>query len=516
MANNSIFQTIEKPKPPRSRFDLSHSVRGTYDMGLLYPVQCDIGIPGDVWDMGIDCVARLMPAVCPVMDSIRVYFHTWKAPIRLLDENFEDFITGGEDGSDSYTVPTWDPSDNAIGSLWDYMGFPTGVDPTGKRPMIYPLYAYNMIYNEHYRDQNLITEYALTDEDIKRRAWERDYFNASSPVQQKGTAPSFPISGTTSAVYTAAPAGFTTGDMYGSSSIGSSNGIGVYTSTNKIWHDTDAVSATQAVNALNLGKPTLAEMNANTVDLSTATTFSLNDFRLVAVIQQYMELMQRSGARYPEYLEALFDQKNLDKRLDRPEYIGGAFFDVNVTEVLQTSESGTTPQGNLAGHGIARGANVIGKCRIEEWSIIMTLMSIMPESVYNTQGVNRQWTPTTKEEWYNPLFAHLAEQPIYRAELYATATESENNTVFGYQGRWDEHRQKANKTAGLMRTDFDQWTVARQFSSAPLLNQSFIECTPREDFLAVPSEPAFIMNIGNRIMATRPLPALASPGLRRI
>jgi hypothetical protein len=465
-------------------------------MGLLYPVQTDVAIPGDVWDMDMECVARAMPMVAPILDPVRIYFHTWKVPLRILDENFPEFVTGGEDGANAYTVPTWTPTDSSVGSLWDYMGMPTGVTPAGKLPIIYPLYAYNMIYNSHYRDENLIDEVALDDEEIKRRAYMRDYFNAASPVQQKGTAPSFPISGS-------APIDVS---LSGASSGGTNMQIYYQgTTPDRTFRD-------------NAGEQAFAEVlrNEATADLSVATTFSLNDFRLVAVIQQYMELMQRSGARYPEYLEALFNQKPRDLRLSLPEYVGGTYFDLITSEVLQTSETGTTPQGNLAGNGIVRGAGKIGKVRVEEWSIIMTLMSIMPDSVYNSQGVNRQWTPETKEDWYNPLFAHLAEQPIYRGELYATGTESENNTVFGYQGRWDEHRQKPNRTAGLMRTDFNYWHEARIFSSAPLLNQSFIECDPENRWLAVPSEPAFVMNIGNRIMATRPLPALASPGLRRI
>lgn len=496
MPNNQLFQMTEKPKPPRSRFDLSHAVKGTYDMGILYPVQCNVMIPGDVFNISHSIQARMMPGVCPVLDPITVYFHVFKIPIRILDENFPEFITGGEDGTNSYTVPTWTPTDNSVGSTWDHLGFPVGVTPTGMLPIIYPLYAMNMVYNEYYRDENLIAEVALTDEDLKRRAWEKDYFNSSSPVQQKGTAPSFPISGSSSAVFT--------GDPTTSGASGLSFGQRGTTPNIVL---SSAGSFLPSIEALN---------NSNTVDFSTATSFSLNDFRLAAVAQQYMELMQRTGARYPEYLEAIFGEKPRDLRLQIPSYEGGSAFPVIISEVLQTGETGTTPQGNLAGHGIAAGGMRACTVRAEEWSICLTLMSIMPESTYNSQGVPREWTPETKEDWYNPLYAHLAEQPVYQGELYATGVSSENTAVLGYQGRWDHHRQIPNRTAGLMRTDFDEWTIARQFASAPLLNQSFIECNPRDDFLAVPSEPAFIVEVGNNILATRPLPALASPGLRRI
>lgn len=492
MGLSKYFEKVEIPNLPRSRFDWRHSVRGTYDMGILYPVQCDILMPGAVVDYSIENVVRAMPLVAPIMDTIKITYHVWKCPIRVLDENFPEFVTGGEDGSNAYTMPRWEPTNYARDSLWDHMGNPAAVDPDGFEPLEIQRTMYNLTYNEHYRDQNLITEVSLTSEDLQRRAYSRDYFNAASPVQQKGTAPAFPISGN-------APIDSTSG----TGNTSTANNISVDTSANTIGDTGNKASIDAA----------FAKMTA---DLSVATTFTLNDFRLVAVVQQYMELMQRTGARYPEYLKALFKQEPRDLRLQRPELVGGMVTPLFVSEVLQTGESGTTPQGNLAGHGISRGNASIGKVKAEEWCVLMTLMSIMPENVYNAQGVNRQWVPETKEEWYNPLFAHLAEQPIYRGELYASGVEAENKTVFGYQGNGDHWRFKLSRTAGKMRDDFDEWTLARQFSSAPLLNQSFIECDPENRMSAVPSEPAFIVNTGFNMYATLPMPAMASPGLRRI
>lgn len=496
--NNAIFQRATTPKPPRSRFDLSHSVEGTYDMGLLYPVQCDLGIPGDLWNMSMALELRAMPMVAPILDNIRVFFHSWKIPIRLLDENFEDFVPGGERGDNAYSVPRWTPTLYDENSLWTHLGMCANVIPTGKLPIIYPLNAYNLVFNEHYRDENLIDPVALDQESLLRRAYQRDYFNAASPVQQKGTAPTFPLTGAGSALW---PSDETNYDSVLAN-------IAVNSSTEKFDYSYTGSDMDHFVDAL----------NNNTIDLSSVSTFSLNDFRLVAAVQQHMELMQRTGARYPEYLEALFGVKPPDYRLQRPDYIGGTYFDVTVSEVLQTSETGSTPQGTLTGHGIIRSGGNIGTVKCEEWCIILTLMSIMPESVYNGQGINKQWLMETKEDWYNPLFANLAEQPIYRAELFASAVESENNTVFGYQGRDDHHRQKPNRVVGKLQSDFDEWTLARKFDpgSPPLLNESFIECNPENRFSVVPSEPAFLAKIYNIIPATRPLPALSSPGLRRI
>lgn len=504
--NNSknVFSKVSYRSPGRSMFDLSYDKKFSCDMGELIPVMCDEVVPGDIIKIGNEAVIRFQPLVAPVLHEINMYVHYFFVPYRLLwnektnallsqTGTWEGFITGGETGTNTDTLPRWTPSVTTIGSLWDYLGFPTGITPTGALPLDFPRRAYNFIYNEFYRDENIITAVALTNETILQRCWEKDYFTSSLPWQQKGTAPALPISGTSSAVF---PAGNFI--VSAPSNIGVSNTAGttgIYTN-----------NATQQANAQ-------ASFNNNTVNLASATTFDIEDLRLAFQIQRWLERNARAGSRYTEFLKSHFGVSPRDDRLDRPEYVGGSKSPIIVSEVLQTSktESGA-PQGNLAGHGLSVSRTFCGKYRVQEFGLIMGLMSVMPRSVYQ-QGINRQWLRTTKYDFYFPEFANLSEQAIIRAEIYANTVSGDNNTIFGYQGRYDEMRTKQSMVCGDMRDNFDFWHISRQFSSAPTLNATFLQCIPRKDIMAVPTVDALLVSFGNLIHAYRPLPASAEPGL---
>lgn len=506
---NRIFQNIPTSHVPRSAFDLSYSKLLTGDMGKLYPVMADMVLPGDAFSIGNQFVIRFMPMVTPLLHEVNVYVHYFFVPLRLLwpttknagvpTDGWEPYITGGRDGTFTATLPRWTPVDSSVGSLWDYLGFPTGIVPTGTLPVKFPMRAYNMIFNNFYRDPNLTDEIDQDTEVIQSRCWEKDYFTSALLTPQRGTAPALPITGTTSADFTnAVGTGTGLGDV-GMILTGGNARLGVGTG--------GSFSAAQIAGAL----------NQNTIDLSSATTFNVNDLRLAFQMQKFLERSARSGTRYVEFLQSFFNVFPRDDRLQRPEYIGGTKSPLITSEVLQTSQSDTTPQGTMAGHGIALNDAFAGKYHVKEFGVIMGLMSVMPRTVYE-QGIDRQWLlPTnSRYDFYNPLFAHLGEQLIQQVEIFATdGNASENVKGFGYQGRWDEHRCKRNMSVGRMRNDatFDPWTISRQFVAAPQLNSTFTTCTPRKDFLAVPAEPTFVCSFGNIIKALRPLPVLAEPGL---
>lgn len=495
MARRNIFETVGSLQPGKSVFDLSYDKKLTCDMGELIPVLCDEMVPGDNFDLGNQIVVRFQPLVAPILHEINAYVYYFFVPYRLLWASWEDFITGGETGSDASVLPRWSPTNNALGSLWDYLGFPTGIVPTDALPLDFPRAAYNFIYNEFYRDENLITEVALTNEAILKRAWEKDYFTSALPWQQKGTAPALPISGMANAQWAA--------------------GTIVSDITNyraPSFKDAAADSHAYIYNAQ--ANTNLRNfLNSNTVDLSTATTFNVSDLRLAFQIQRWMERNARAGSRYTEFLKAHFGVSPRDERLQRPEYVGGSKSAVIVSEVLQTSktESGA-PQGNLAGHGLVADSTYVGSYHAKEYGLIMGIMSIMPRSAYS-QGIDRQWLRRTKYDFYSPEFANLSEQAVERAEIYATAVAGENRTIFGYQGRYDEMRVKRNMVVGKMRSTFNYWHLGREFSGAPLLNQSFIECVPSKRIFAVTTEPGLIVDVENRIKAVRPLPYASDPGL---
>lgn len=495
----NVFDSVGSLNPGRSVFDLSYSYKFTCDMGQLIPIMCDEVVPGDVFKIGNEVVVRFAPLVAPIMHSINAYIHYFFVPYRLLWSDWEDFITGGRLGDNASVLPRWSSGAGgmAIGTLWDYFGFPTGVELLSTdAPIRFPMNAYNFIWNEYYRDQNLEAEIDIgSNGAIKRRKWAKDYFTSALPWQQRGTAPALPISGTTSAVWAAGA--FT--------NAAPENNFG--------FKSADATTPVARTNAANALTNAMNFFNANTVNLGAATTFNVSDLRLAFQIQKWLERNARAGARYTEFLKAHYGVAPRDERLQRPEYIGGSKSPVIVSEVLQTgSTDGTSPQGNMAGHGITVDRNFVASYHAKEFGLIMGIMSVMPEADYS-QGVNRQWLRRSRYDFYSPEFADLSEQAIETEEIYATGVLAENRAIWGYQGRYDEMRTKQNMIAGLMRTTYDHWHLGRQFAASPLLNTAFVECVPRKDVFAAPAEPGLIVNVGNKIMAVRPIPAQAEPGL---
>lgn len=512
---NPHYKKTQSRNPARSLFDLSYEKFMTADLGYLYPVMCDEVVPGDFIQLGAEAILRMMPMVAPLPHEINMYVHYFFVPYRILwnaewngltsqTGTWEEFISGGYDGADSSAIPKWDPSDTTIGTLWDYLGFPTtaagALDPAGCHPIDFPRRAYNVIYGEYYMDQNLqLTEDTILEEvydntSLKRRNWEKgDYFVSALPWQQRGTSPSLPIAGTSSATWDSA---------YFSTNAGLSANMAIGSAP--IWQTT-AAAYTTALQTI---------LNDNEIDLSSASTFDIADLRLAFQIQRWLEANARSGVRYTEFLKAHFGVSPRDDRLQRPEYIGGMKMPVIVSEVLQTESSdASTPQGNLAGHGIGVSQKYCGKYNVQEFGLIMGIMSIMPKLGYASQGINKQWLRDTKYDFYFPEFANLSEQAILNCEIFVTdGNQTTNETIFGYQGRYNEMRSKENMVCGLMRTDFDYWHLNRIFASVPTLNSSFVTCTPDTRFLAAETEPACMVRFGNLIKAYRPMPVVPEPG----
>lgn len=496
---SSLFQSVGAARVPRSVFNLSYNKKLSCDMGMLIPVLCDEMIPGDVFDIGYEAIIRMQPLVAPILHQIDVFVHYFFVPYRLMDSNFETFISGGVAGTDTSSLDRWEPTDTTAGSLWDYLGFPVGVDPDGAYPLDFPRVAYNWIYNDYYRDENLITAVALTNEDILFRCWQKDYFTSALPWQQRGTSPAMTTSGSSSAVWTTAD--FTQGTP---------------TTPFPAQFEDNAADPTLFLNTGTGNAITNAVnmFNSNTVDLSAAT-YDLSDMRLAFAIQRWMERNARGGVRYVEFLRTHYGTSPRDDTLQRPAFIGGSRMPVIVSEVLQTSQTDTTAQGNMSGHGLSVDRQRVCRYRCNEFGLVMGIMSIMPKPAYNSQGINRQWLRTTRYDFYSPEFANLSEQPILQAEIYATATDTENEGTFGFQGVFDEMRVKHDMCVADMRSTFNYWHLSRTFASAPSLNAAFVtldgtESTHKRIF-AAPSEDGFLVNFGNIIRGSRPLPFQAEP-----
>ena len=482
---------------------------------------CDEVVPGDIFKIGNQMVLRFQPMLAPILHEINAYVHYFFVPYRLLWDSWEDFITGGPEGNLTPSLPTWvgDDQTATVGSLWDYFGFQTIPASSGQvttptaAPLVFPKRAYNLVWNEYYRDETLQAEVSLDSNALQFRNWEKDYFTSSLPWQQRGQAPALPISGVLNAVWESnQQISFPT----------STNGTEFYLQGRSYTAYLGAPvvnnvngSHTPTVEALSSLYISKSGLNNNTISLDSATTFNVADLRLAFQIQKFLERNARAGARYTEFLRSHFGVSPRDERLQRPEYIGGSKAPVIISEVLQTGSSdATSPQGNMSGHGIAVNSQFCGKYRASEFGVIIGMLSVMPRSMYQT-GHDRQWLRRTKYDFYFPEFANLSEQAILNAEVYCSTNDTTDKSIFGYQGRYDEMRTKRNQVCGQMRDIFDYWHLGRQFTTTPGLNSSFVECNSANTkrIFAVESEPGIILQFANLIKAWRPMPIQSEPGL---
>lgn len=550
--NGGIFSSVEFERPGRSVFNLSYKKEFDCDFGQLIPVMCDEISPGMHWKINTLTKVRLMPLNAPVFGDIKASLHYFFVPYRLLwdnskTDNWEEFITGGDyepgkfdtyDGLTDIEPPRWTNPNTAVYSLWDYLGFPTGITPKADAllPLSFPKRGYNLTFNEFYRDEDLQEEVDLDDDNILLRNRRKDYFNSARPWQQKGKAIALPVNTTGKVVFTnngalpvelgvaslpeysfvpfskfqlvskkANSGDYQIGDLSDGSILSNPAGLNIQFGSNTTVSEN--ITSIRSILARTTG------LNDNALSAVT-TSFTVADMRMAFQLQKWMERNARTGNRYIEYLKSNFAVSPRDERLQRPEYIGGSVFNILVSEVLQTSEStDTSAQGNMTGHGIGAGKSHIGSYYATEYGLILGLLSVMPSQSY-MQGVNRQWLRKTRYDFYNPVFANLSEQKIMKGEVYYTGT-SADETGFGFQGMYDELRYKPNLVCGALRTDLFDWTMARKFDTVPELNEAFIEQSPEDmkHIFIEQTRPKILVQHLNKIRAVQPMPYHAQPGL---
>ena len=553
-ASNDIFNSIKALRPKRHAFNLSYRKKFDCDMGQLIPICCEEVVSGDKFKVGNECVVRMQPLVAPILDSIKVKTEYFYVPFRILWEDFEDFFTGGEDGDYSALVPCWnyDPTAdlttfnnlfiNEKGSLGDYFGLPftssSGVylDRDSLYPNGFAQYAYNMIWNEYYRDENIDQEVELNNNIILYRRWKKDYFTSALPFQQRGTAPTLPITLTQTNSIKKDPSGTTLTEFFARRS---SNTYPINSQSTDgypllgAFHNEDGTelgvpfSNNATVNPINANYRLLSvSIYSNFINrfiqdpvFTTEDAINVSDLRLMFQVQKWMERQARGGARFNETLLSHFGVSPSDSRLQRPEYLGGTSQPLFVSEVLQTSSTdSTSPQGNLAGRGLSVAGGYVFNKTFPEPGLVIGLMSIVPELTYSADGIDKTWTRKSRFDYYFPEFAHLSEQKVFSEELFVTGSGSESapekkSTTFGYQGIYDEYRHKRSIAVGNMRDTFDYWSLFRKFESQPVLNSSFLEMVPSKRIFAVQDESGFIVNFANIIKAIRPIPKFAEPGM---
>lgn len=510
----------------RAKFNLSNFHNCTFRMGYVYPVNLIEALPGDILQLNSSVFLRLAPMVSPVMHPVHMSMYHFFVPSRILgpfvDFDFEDFITGGPNGTDTQTIPqiTLTATNSPVGGLADAFGVPvqmlTGTQ-NGISVNALPFLAYYQIWNEYFRDQDLSTEFDLSsltgspdDLPLLRPAWAKDYFTTARPWPQKGPDVTIPIAGDPSMTVGYKPSGIgavirnpLTGAAVDASQSGDPIKMGTFGSSDQysligypfgapsptvppsqpglgVWQSPNSQLMYAYDSGDNTGKAAAVDVDVSgslKITGSNVGYLSVDNVRQGFALQRMQEHRATFGSRYEDYLRFLGIRPQ-DARLQLPEYLGGFSAPIQFSEVLQTSAGETGGVGDLYGHGIGAGRGRRVRCFIPENGYVLSLLVVRPIPVY-AQGLERLWSKKTRTDFWQREFEHIGQQEIFNSEVYADGT-TDDSVTFGYQNRYDEYRRGVNIVTGEFRTNQDYWTMARIFANRPALNEDFVTCMPTD------------------------------------
>lgn len=489
-----------------SRLDVIRSF--TCNAGELIPIEWLETLPGDILQPSTQILLRTQPMIYPIMHEIYVKTYYFHQPLVQIWSGFYDFITGGENGADA-TVAPYMTSTAGTGyiknTLPHYFCYPLGV--AGAQHSALKMRAYANIYNFYFRNMDVQSKLTVSTANgadtttsilLKNINWASDYFVGQYTPQRGGATylplgTSAPVTGTTinpdlSRKSNANYVKFYTAGVNTQPSNGSLTNV-----SGNAFMTTDNVNVSIDPNSsvYTQVNPNLMSLTAN---LASATSSSVQDFREAMQQQTIKEILQRVGGYYKSFLRGIFGVESDDDRLDMPEYLGSDTTKILISEVLQTSEDGTTPQGNLAGHGIT-GQNVtlIKPLQVKEHGLLIGITAIQPVSMYSSQGWEKMDLKTSRYDYFMPQMQGIGYTEVLNKEIYAE--HSSPTDIFCYQPQYIEYMSRRNTVTGEFADLFKERTMRRTFSSDPSFNSTFVTCTPVTDCFAVPSEPAYSLSV---------------------